>query len=118
MTNFWDALELFKTEYSPPSPIEYRLYYANDGSPLFYTTDTSIRGQYIIIDKNTYQDGDYLNVKVVNGVLKIKKASDIRKLIPSNDHGTPCHSDDITVIMTDNFDKNITRWNARDYEYR
>lgn len=115
MTNFWDALDAFKTTYTPPSPIEYRLYYSKNGNPLFYTTDTSLEGNYVIIDRKTYQAGDYNNVKVIDGILKIRKTSEFWKLVPMDaNSGTPCHPDDISII-TDK--KPSTSWGVKDYEF-
>ena len=115
MTNFWDGFENFKTSYTPPKEIEHRLYYSESGNPLFYTTDTSIDGDYIVIDKKTYQAGDYKNIKVIDGVLKIKKTSEFWKLVPAEtDSGTPCHPDDVTII-TDK--KPATIWEVKDHEF-
>ena len=116
MTAFWEAIESFNKNYKPPEPVEYRLYYTDTGEPLFYTTDYFPEGNYVVIDRKTYQSGDYNNVRVIDGVLRIKKTNDARKLVPSEfTDGTPCHPDDITIITSS---EPKTYWKTKDYEYR
>jgi len=81
------------------SPIFYRLYYNDDGTPLCYSME-DLPGNYIEIDVDTYHRGSS-HVRVINGRLKeIKPASLIKKLTPS-EHGVSCDPRDICIV-TDN----------------
>jgi hypothetical protein len=53
----------------PEYKIEYRLYYDNAGKPTCMSSNNHPEGQYVIIDKATYDRAIYNNLKVVNGTL-------------------------------------------------
>jgi len=79
MTNFWQALDQIQPAVGSVK-LEYRLYYNDLGEPLFYSTDNE-PGNYITVDKETYDTGRY-DVRVSNDRL-IKPAQYIyQKLIP------------------------------------
>lgn len=87
--------------------IEFRLYYAEDGSVLTYTCD-HLEGQYIVIDKQTFAEARP-DVKVVNGkVISAISNLIISKLKP-NSVGVATHPEDISVIADEN-DKDKVFW--------
>jgi hypothetical protein len=96
MTNFWDALELVEKQ-PEPKELEYRLYYDVNGSPRFYTSDTTIEGDYIVVDYDTYNEGLY-NVSVVNGKLVRPNKMIYKKLIPVTEGKTFTSKNDVSII--------------------
>ena len=96
MTNFWKAVESM-----PPSvvnkKIEYRLYYDELGEPICYSQE-ELAGEYIIVDKETYDNGRY-DIHVHNHkIISIVKYT-VQKLIPVNtSKGTECLQDDVSII--------------------
>lgn len=114
MTNFWQGLEEFNQQKTKSTEIEFRLYYDEDGHPLFYTTE-NVNGNYIKVDQDTYNLGDYQNIKIVNGQILQRSPIDSNKLILSESEGTCCHKNDITLID----DTKIGQyWKIKTHEYR
>jgi hypothetical protein len=92
---FWEILGSMPD----PSPIFYRLYYNDDGSPNCYTME-DLPGNYIEIDKQTYIDHRW-NVRVVdNQLIVIPIAVLIDKLHPS-DHGVCCDPRDVCIVVNE-----------------
>ena len=88
---FWAALA---PQPAPPDPF-YRLYYDEQGYPLFYSMENT-PGNYIEIDQETWHNPG--NIQVVDGkIVKIKTAV-VHKLVP-NDVGYPCHPTDISIVV-------------------
>jgi hypothetical protein len=89
-----------------PKPVFYRLYYQDDGTPLYYSME-NLPGKYIEIDQATYQQYQP-NVRVVDGrLIVIPPTSTIKKLQPSQ-HGTPCDPRDVCIVVDS--DKPHTKW--------
>ena len=87
-------------------PIFYRLYYNDDGSPIFYSME-ELSGNYIEIDQQTYALASF-NVRVINGkLIHINLAKNVKKLQPST-KGTTCDPRDVCVIV--NADQPHTKW--------
>jgi len=101
MTNFWQALE----HVEPPAEhaeLEYRLYYNDLGEPLFYSTDNK-PGNYITVDKETYDTGRY-DVRIVDGRL-IQPAQYIyQKLVPVTS------GIDVSIVLPEQ------KWKLKRYE--
>jgi len=95
MSNFLEAVAQLENTPLVSVELEYRLYFDNNGNPLYYTMDKP-SGQYISITLEQYRRSNY-NVKVVNGIIKEMNTS-ITKLVPAN-IGTPCHSHDISIVV-------------------
>ena len=84
----------------PQTKVEifYRLYYDDEGHPLFYSME-DLPGNYIEIDQATYAVSSS-DVRVIDGKLqKINKIKSISKLRPS-DQGTPCDPRDICIVVS------------------
>lgn len=108
---FLEALAAFQKQQRPVPTIEYRIYYeAETGKILNYTND-ELPGDYIVVDRETFarhrfdcviRDGKIVPYKLPLG-----------KLIPS-DTGTPCHPDDISIIVGAN--ETPQYWRMHTYE--
>ena len=88
---FWGALT------PVPEPVyTYRLYYDDNGLPLFYSME-DLPGKYLEIDQATFGRSP-TNVRVVDGQIKYLITNTVLKLKPS-EFGTPCHPDDISIVV-------------------
>lgn len=107
MTNFWDALDLL--EESEHKDFEYRLYYDDDGKPLFYTTEDE-PGNYIVVTKEQYTVSDY-SVTVVDGKIRYQPKVKFVKLVPGQT-GMLTTESDVSIIATELGQY----WNLTSYE--
>lgn len=65
-------LEAFKDiKVTDKTSIEYRLYHDEQGHPLFMSSSGTESGNYIVIDKETYDRANYQHLRVVEGKLVI-----------------------------------------------
>jgi hypothetical protein len=103
---FWAIMQAMPE----PAPVQFRLYYNEQGYPIAYTTE-ELPGQWIEIDAETYALAP-LNAKVVNGVLKKSVINPATKLVPSS-RGTPCHPSNVTIV--DQTSK--TMWSKQIYDF-
>lgn len=95
---------------------EYRLYYDDKGRVLFYTCEKP-EGNYIVIDKDIYAEGR-IDVRVMDGkVMRVHDLILITKLIPV-ENGVRCASEDISIIVDEDYNGSITNWSTRIYEFR
>ena len=90
---FWAAL----APLPPPEPVVYRLYYDEQGYPLFYSME-DVPGNYIEIDEATWHNAGL--VRVVDGKLIKLKISPIHKLIPG-EGGTACHPNNVAIVVSE-----------------
>ena len=96
-----------------PVPVTYRLYYNDDGTPKCYTMD-DLPGKYVEVDRETYISHLW-NVRVVDSKLKILPITKrVNKLCPDIESGTPCHVQDVCVVVESHTD--YIKWNMKDYE--
>ena len=105
---FWNILHAVPEETAPI----YRLYYGEEGEPLFYSMEDK-PGNYIDIDQATFNRASS-QVRVVNGQLvstSIHKTS--RKLVPST-QGVACDPRDVCVVVDP--EQTHTKWNVKTYE--
>jgi hypothetical protein len=102
---FWNILHAVPD----PAPILYRLYYDDQGLPLFYSME-DLPGNYIDIDKEIYfQSSSYVRVR--DGKLIRTNTNTSRKLVPSN-IGFACDTNDVAVIS----DSSSNRWAVKTYD--
>jgi hypothetical protein len=88
----WEAPKIVKPEF--------RLYYDNRGSVLFYTCEKP-DGDYIVIDALTYAESRP-DLKIVDGrIVRNSSSTVISKLGISND-GKMCEKEDISIIAEKN----------------
>ena len=92
---FFEALKSISQP--QPAELEYRLYYdPESGEPLFYTS-TDEPGTYIVVDKTTYNIGNYHCVVKDGKIFNLNTVGAYRKLVPS-DTGVTTHTDNVMII--------------------
>ena len=92
--DFWSILQ----DIPEPSPVFYRLYYKDDGTPIIYSME-DLPGNYIEVDQQTYVVATF-NVQVVNKQLIFKQpVTTVNKLQPTN-FGTACDPRDICIVVS------------------
>lgn len=89
---FWLALSPIPRQ---PDP-EFRLYYGQQGEPLFYSME-NCPGNYIKIDRETFVTSA-TNICVIDGKMVTIKNRPVHKLIPGVT-GTPCDMQNVTVVV-------------------
>jgi len=92
-------------------PVEFRLYYNNDGSVRFYTCEKP-EGEYIVIDALEYAIGK-MDIKVVDGVIVRNTESVFAQLVEAID-GVSCAKQDVSIIVTDEY-TDTTNWDVKIY---
>ena len=102
--------QLFQATPEPP-PLFYRLYYDDQGRPLFYSME-DCPGTYIEIDQETFARSAS-DVRVRDGQLVEITWATTTKLVPGNS-GSPCHPDNVAVIVAE--DQPHIRWSKQTYE--
>ena len=106
---FWSILHAMPE----PQPVSWRLYHDEAGKPITYTME-HMPGTYIDIDAETFAIAD-VNVLVQDGkLIKIKPKITIKKLVP-NDTGTPCHPDNVAIIVPET--ETHQRWSIKTHEF-
>lgn len=92
---FFEALKNLQVQ--NPAELEYRLYYDVDtGNPLFYSSSDE-PGTYIVVDRETYNIGNYHCVIKNNKIVNLNIVGAYRKLVPS-DSGITTHPDNVMII--------------------
>ena len=96
-----------KWDRSEPPPVFFRLYYDDQGDPLFYSME-DLPGNYIEVDQSIYSLNSY-DVKVKDGKLvQINKSKRVSKLQPGVESGTCCDTRDVCVVV--GLDTTHTKW--------
>jgi hypothetical protein len=91
---------------------EFRLYYADDGTVLFYTCGEH-EGNYIIVSSQTYAACRF-DIKIVDKkIVSIYDTTIITKLVPDNE-GISCYKNDISIIYNGNESQ---KWKLKHVEY-
>jgi hypothetical protein len=91
---FWAALAPLP---EPALPM-YRLYYGDQGEPLFYSME-DVPGKYVTVDKEIFVNPPP-HVRVVDEQLKIIKTATVTRLRP-NGTGTACHPDNVSIVVSE-----------------
>jgi hypothetical protein len=107
--------EMFKA-FKPVVPTEFRLYYNDEGDPLFYTCEKP-DGKYITVSSNVYF-ANRMDVKVIDG--KIKYLADyitLSKFSPGT-AGIKCAKEDINIIVSDDYDGETITWDVEINEFK
>ena len=107
--NFWAAWA--QVPDVKPLKIFYRLYYDDNGNPLFYSME-DLPGNYIDIDATTYAESPS-QVKVINNELvRVTTQANI-KLAPSA-VGVACDPRDVCVVVSES--QPHIKWSVHTYE--
>ena len=104
---FWGALAPAD---SAPA-VYYRLYYDDQGMPLFYSMQDE-PGNYIEIDQITYANPPP-HVRVVDGKLKVLTMNPVAKLVP-NSTGIACAVQDVCVVVDET--EPHTKWSIKKHD--
>ena len=92
-----EFLEFWKNyQWTDPKPVHYRLYYDDNGMPLFYSHE-ELFGKYIDVTPKQFALQDW-SVRIIDGKIIHRKTTRIAKLVPA-DSGTLCHTQDVTVVV-------------------
>lgn len=105
-----ELIALFQAAPEPQQPF-FRLYYNQDGVPLFYSMADE-PGTYIDITAEEYHRGA-TNVRVRDRKIVQVTWATTAKLVPGNS-GSPCHPDNVAVIVAE--DQPHIRWSKHTYE--
>jgi hypothetical protein len=109
--NFLSVMQSFK--WPEPVPVIYRLYHDEQGRPLIYTME-ALPGAYIEVDQPTYIRASH-HVRVLDGKLIIlPQTARVVKLRPHADHGVPCDSQDVCVVVSS--DQPNKQWSLSAYD--
>jgi hypothetical protein len=96
-------------------PPEFRLYYDEAGKVICYTTE-KLEGNYIVIDNRIYAESRP-DVRVVDGkISKVNPNMIVSKLMPDNDDGVLCASEDLSIIVKSCDKVESTKWKLNVYE--
>ena len=99
-----------------PEPVEFRLYYDDKGSIITYTCEKP-PGNYLVIDAQVFAEGRP-DLIVVDGKL-VKPALEVfLSLLSKSDSGTRCASEDVTILVSDDYDGEAIHWELKKYEYK
>jgi hypothetical protein len=108
-----DGVEQLVTELVEQEPVEFRLYYDENGKVLFYTCEKP-EGNYVIIDNTTFAARRY-DIRVVDGRITTAVTAVVSKLMPY-DTGKPCATEDISIVVSKNHKIATTNWKMITYE--
>jgi hypothetical protein len=75
---------------------EYRLYYDENGFPLFYSME-QLPGNYIVVDQETYLNGPK-HIRVLNGKLVVYQTNFAKKIVPVG-YGQACDPRNVCVVV-------------------
>ena len=105
---FFEALNSLQPQQS--IELEYRLYYDPEyGNPLFYTSTDEL-GTYVVVDKQTYDIGNYHCVVKDGKIINLNTVGAYRKLVPS-DTGVTTHPDNVMIVT-----ETGQNWASKTYE--
>lgn len=104
---FWAAL----APIPKAPPVFYRLYYNEQGHPLFYSME-DLPGNYIEVDKSTYLLSP-AHVRVRNGKL-VEIVTTVNKKLVNSVTGTPCDPRDVCVVVAP--EQEHIKWDLKVYE--
>lgn len=106
-----EFLAIFADQPSAPPPLEYRLYYDDNGYPLFYSTE-QLPGNYIVVDRDMFIGGPK-HIRVHDGKIVVYQITFGKKLVPS-EQGQTCNPHDISVVVAP--DQPHVKWNLQHEE--
>lgn len=96
MDSFWQAVAEHNWE-QPEVRQEFRLYYNDEGTVLFYSME-NLPGNFIIVDKQTYHECR-TDLLVRDGKIIRQTHAASWKLVPADEGSCACHPQDVTLIV-------------------
>lgn len=101
----------YQMAFAEPQPVFFRLYYDDQGIPLFYSME-DLPGTYIEIDAETFARSA-TNVRVRNGkIVEVTWQTTAR--LEHSDSGTPCDPGDVSIVV--DIDNPHQCWSKQTYE--
>lgn len=95
--NEQEFLDFWKNhKWTDPKTVYFRLYYDDNGMPLFYSQE-DLPGKYIDITPKQFALQN-MSVRVVDGKIVQYRTIWMNKLVPAKS-GTLCHSQDVTIVV-------------------
>ena len=96
--DFWAAFGDWQTGLEPSTEPVRRLYYNEQGQPLFYSAD-DLPGTYLDVDVRTFMEAS-MQVRVQEGkLIKLDRYRHVNKLVPDPESGTCCDPTDVSVVV-------------------
>lgn len=96
--------------------VEYRLYYDDKGNVICYTNE-KLEGNYITIDAQTHAEAR-MDLKVLEGrIVRSIEGTVVTRLVPSM-FGTRCASEDMCIVVPDDYLGGVVWWQTEQYEYK
>ena len=99
MTNFWKAVA--QLEQTETKEISYRLYYNQDGSVKCYSME-ELDGDYIVIDKDTYNQFRTDIVVKNNKIIRLTNNASW-KLCPSTIETYGCYPSNVSIVVENDY---------------
>lgn len=97
-------------------PPVFRLYYDDTGKVLYYTCE-KLEGNHIVVDALTYAEARP-DIRVIDGKIStVPRNMVISKLMPG-ETGIRCASEDLSVIVNDEYVDTTIHWKLNTYEIR
>jgi len=96
--DFWAVLNDWQNSPEPDTSPVRRLYYDEQGKPLFYSAD-DLPGTYLDVDVCTFMAAS-MQVRVQAGkLIKLDRYWHVNKLVPDPESGACCSMQDISVVV-------------------
>jgi len=94
---------------------EFRLYYDDKGNVICYTCDTSLEGNFILVDNSTFSQGRP-DVRVIDGRISTVSSGSVVSKLVSTDDGIYCAAEDVSIIVDSDYDGETKTWKLKTYE--
>lgn len=96
-------------------PPEFRLYYDDKGNVVTYTCE-KLPGTFIIIDAATFAEARH-DLRIIDGkISRVQPNFVVYKLMPNKNEGVRCASEDINIIVGDDYTGDTIKWKLNIYE--
>jgi hypothetical protein len=96
--DFWAAFGDWQNSSEPSSEPIRRLYYDDQGRPLFYSAD-DLPGTYLDVDVCTFMAASMqVRVQAVK-LIKLDRYWHVNKLVPDPESGTCCDPGDVSIVV-------------------
>lgn len=108
-----NGVEYLVAEETIPEPVEFRLYYNDDGSVRFYTCEKP-EGNFITVDQQVFGEMR-MDIRVIDGkISKVQPGMIIKKLKPDTT-GQATAMSDISMVVNDDYAEQ-QKWKLHTHE--